>query len=54
MSTTSPTGSLQDVLLVGFGAVGAVYSLILKKSRLVHIKVVARSNYDIVNGILAL
>ncbi|KAJ3482420.1 hypothetical protein NLI96_g6991 [Meripilus lineatus] len=36
---------LKDVLLVGFGAVGAVYSLILKSSGHVRLTVVARSNY---------
>ncbi|KAF8805558.1 6-phosphogluconate dehydrogenase C-terminal domain-like protein [Phlegmacium glaucopus] len=50
MSATGVTTHLKDVLLVGFGAVGAIYSLILKKSGLVHVTVVARSNYDIVNN----
>ncbi|RDB23670.1 hypothetical protein Hypma_009452 [Hypsizygus marmoreus] len=40
---------VQDVLLVGLGAVGAVYSLILTRSGLAHVTVVARSNYDAVN-----
>ncbi|KDR77134.1 hypothetical protein GALMADRAFT_246353 [Galerina marginata CBS 339.88] len=41
---------LKDVLLVGFGAVGAIYSLILKKSGLARVTAVARSNYDLVNA----
>jgi 2-dehydropantoate 2-reductase len=58
---------LKDVLLVGFGAVGAVCelvdhlllrkvvlmcfvdSLILKRSNLARVTIVARSNYDLVN-----
>lgn len=40
---------MKDVLLVGFGAVGAIYSLILKRSGLVRVTAVARSNYDLVN-----
>ncbi|KAG7451683.1 6-phosphogluconate dehydrogenase C-terminal domain-like protein [Guyanagaster necrorhizus] len=39
----------KDVLLVGFGAVGAVYSLIFKKSGLARVTAVARSNYHLVN-----
>ncbi|KAF9444195.1 6-phosphogluconate dehydrogenase C-terminal domain-like protein [Macrolepiota fuliginosa MF-IS2] len=45
-----PPVPLKDVLLVGFGAVGAVYSYILKKSGLARVTAVARSNYDIVNS----
>jgi len=46
----SPSGGpLRDVLLVGFGAVGAIYSLIAKRSGLARITSVARSNYDLVN-----
>ncbi|KAH9893648.1 6-phosphogluconate dehydrogenase C-terminal domain-like protein [Cubamyces lactineus] len=41
---------LKDVLLVGYGAVGAIYSLILKRSGLARVTVVARSNYDAVNA----
>ncbi|KAI0652932.1 6-phosphogluconate dehydrogenase C-terminal domain-like protein [Cubamyces menziesii] len=37
---------LKDVLLIGYGAVGAVYSLILKRSGLARVTVVARSNYE--------
>ncbi|KAI9070216.1 hypothetical protein FKP32DRAFT_1599436 [Trametes sanguinea] len=40
----------KDVLLVGFGAVGAVYSLILKRSGLARVTVVARGNYEAVNA----
>ncbi|KAF8062298.1 ketopantoate reductase PanE/ApbA-domain-containing protein [Lyophyllum atratum] len=40
----------KDVLLVGFGAVGAIYSLILKRSNLARVTAVARSNYDAVNN----
>ncbi|PFH51129.1 hypothetical protein AMATHDRAFT_143312 [Amanita thiersii Skay4041] len=39
---------MKDVLLIGFGAVGAIYSLILERSREVRVTVVARSNYEIV------
>ncbi|KAF9523773.1 hypothetical protein CPB83DRAFT_774909 [Crepidotus variabilis] len=39
---------LKEVLLVGFGAVGAIYSLILKRSGLTRVTAVARSNYEIV------
>ncbi|KAI0351287.1 6-phosphogluconate dehydrogenase C-terminal domain-like protein [Trametes cingulata] len=38
--------SLKDVLLIGYGAVGAVYSLILKNSGRARVTVVARSNYE--------
>ncbi|KAI0922950.1 hypothetical protein AcV5_009808, partial [Taiwanofungus camphoratus] len=41
---------LKDVLLVGFGAVGAIYSLILKRSGQARVTVVARSNYDAVKA----
>ncbi|TFK31810.1 ketopantoate reductase PanE/ApbA-domain-containing protein [Crucibulum laeve] len=44
------SGQKKDVLLVGFGAVGAIYSLILKRSGFAHVTAVARSNYDIVNA----
>ncbi|KAI5826585.1 6-phosphogluconate dehydrogenase C-terminal domain-like protein [Schizophyllum commune Tattone D] len=40
----------KDVLLVGFGAVGAVYSMILQKSGKVNLTVVARSNHDLVKN----
>ncbi|KAF8065232.1 ketopantoate reductase PanE/ApbA C terminal-domain-containing protein [Lyophyllum atratum] len=40
----------KDVLLVGFGAVGAIYSLILQRSNLARVTAVARSNYDAVNS----
>ncbi|KAF8895908.1 6-phosphogluconate dehydrogenase [Gymnopilus junonius] len=43
-------GEIKDVLLVGFGAVGAVYSLILKRGGLARVTAVARSNYDAING----
>ncbi|KAL1743739.1 hypothetical protein HDZ31DRAFT_83189 [Schizophyllum fasciatum] len=36
----------KEVLLVGFGAVGAIYSLILQNSGRVRLTVVARSNYE--------
>ncbi|KAH9942051.1 ketopantoate reductase PanE/ApbA C terminal-domain-containing protein [Amylocystis lapponica] len=41
---------LKDVLLVGLGAVGAIYSLVLKRSGMARVTVVARSNYDVVNA----
>ncbi|KAI0324211.1 6-phosphogluconate dehydrogenase C-terminal domain-like protein [Cubamyces sp. BRFM 1775] len=41
---------LKDVLLIGYGAVGAVYSLILKRSGLARVTVVARSNYEAANA----
>ncbi|KAJ2922390.1 hypothetical protein H1R20_g14704, partial [Candolleomyces eurysporus] len=44
------SAQLKDVLLVGFGAVGAVSdSLILKRSNLARVTIVARSNYDLVD-----
>ncbi|TRM67782.1 hypothetical protein BD626DRAFT_479824 [Schizophyllum amplum] len=42
--------SKKEVLLVGFGAVGGIYSLILQKSGKVNLTVVARSNYESVNN----
>ncbi|GBE83590.1 hypothetical protein BKA93DRAFT_839762 [Sparassis latifolia] len=42
--------AVKEVLLVGFGAVGAVYSLILKRSGRARVTVIARSNYDTVNA----
>jgi len=39
---------LKDVLLIGYGAVGAVYSLILKRSKMARVTVIARGNYDTV------
>lgn len=36
----------KEILVVGFGAVGAIYSFVLKKSRKARVTVVARSNYD--------
>ncbi|KIM41423.1 hypothetical protein M413DRAFT_27779 [Hebeloma cylindrosporum] len=44
------SGPVKEVLLVGFGAVGAIYSLILKRSGLARVTAVARSNYDIVKS----
>ncbi|TFK53109.1 6-phosphogluconate dehydrogenase C-terminal domain-like protein [Heliocybe sulcata] len=44
------TSEIKDVLLVGFGAVGAIYSLILRRSKKARVTVVARSNYDAVNS----
>ncbi|KAH7920191.1 6-phosphogluconate dehydrogenase C-terminal domain-like protein [Leucogyrophana mollusca] len=41
---------LKDVLLVGFGAVGTIYSHVLKKSGLARVTAVARSNYEAVNA----
>ncbi|KAF5384096.1 hypothetical protein D9615_003263 [Tricholomella constricta] len=40
---------ISNILVVGFGAVGAIYSYILKSSRRAHVTSVARSNYDAVN-----
>ncbi|KAF8895909.1 ketopantoate reductase PanE/ApbA-domain-containing protein [Gymnopilus junonius] len=40
---------VKEVLLVGFGAVGAIYSLILKRSGLARVTAVARGNYEVVN-----
>ncbi|CAA7266205.1 unnamed protein product [Cyclocybe aegerita] len=42
------TVPIKDVLVVGFGAVGTIYSHILKRSGLARVTAVARSNYDIV------
>ncbi|CAL1709621.1 unnamed protein product [Somion occarium] len=41
---------MKEVLLVGLGAVGAVYALVLKKSGAARVTVVARSNYEIVKS----
>ncbi|KAF5325540.1 hypothetical protein D9619_009859 [Psilocybe cf. subviscida] len=38
----------KDVLLVGSGAVGAIYALVLKRSGLARVTAVARSNYDLI------
>ncbi|KAG5636876.1 hypothetical protein H0H81_006537 [Sphagnurus paluster] len=43
------TNKLPEILVVGFGAVGAIYSMILKKSGLTRVTAVARSNYDAVS-----
>ncbi|CCL99355.1 uncharacterized protein FIBRA_01373 [Fibroporia radiculosa] len=43
-------GQLKDVLLVGLGAVGAIYSLILKRSGQARVTAVARSNYEAVSA----
>ncbi|KAF9467173.1 6-phosphogluconate dehydrogenase [Collybia nuda] len=40
---------IKDILLVGFGAVGAIFSLILQRSGLARVTAVARSNFDAVN-----
>jgi len=45
-----PPAPIKDILVVGFGAVGTVYSYILKKSGLARVTAVARSNYDVVNS----
>jgi 2-dehydropantoate 2-reductase len=42
------TAPLRDVLLVGCGAVGVVYSLILKQSGRVRVTAIARSNFEAV------
>ncbi|KAI0088230.1 ketopantoate reductase PanE/ApbA-domain-containing protein [Irpex rosettiformis] len=39
----------KNVLLVGFGAIGAIYSLILKRSGRATVTVVARSNFDAIS-----
>ncbi|KAL1761111.1 hypothetical protein FB107DRAFT_286404 [Schizophyllum commune] len=41
---------VKEVLLIGFGAVGAVYSLILQNSGKVNLTVVARSNYEVIKN----
>ncbi|KAL1731055.1 hypothetical protein EV714DRAFT_272163 [Schizophyllum commune] len=41
---------VKDALLIGFGAVGAVYSLILQNSGKVNLTVVARSNYEVIKN----
>ncbi|KAF7969656.1 hypothetical protein HWV62_26696 [Athelia sp. TMB] len=46
MSRRSMAVPVKDVLVVGFGAVGSIYSLVLKRSNLVRVTAVARSNYD--------
>ncbi|KAL1680071.1 hypothetical protein EV122DRAFT_208810 [Schizophyllum commune] len=42
--------AMKEVLLVGFGAVGAIYSLILQNSGKVNLTVVARSNYEAIKN----
>ncbi|KZT64128.1 hypothetical protein DAEQUDRAFT_747583 [Daedalea quercina L-15889] len=42
------SSQLREVLLVGLGAVGAIYSLILKRSGHANVTAVARSNYQLV------
>ncbi|KAG6876980.1 hypothetical protein C0992_011163 [Termitomyces sp. T32_za158] len=44
------TTKVQDVLLVGFGAVGTIYALFLQRSGRVRVTAVARSNYDAIQG----
>ncbi|PCH37514.1 hypothetical protein WOLCODRAFT_140904 [Wolfiporia cocos MD-104 SS10] len=44
------TSHMRDVLLVGYGAVGAIYAHILKKSGKACVTVVARSNYEAANA----
>ncbi|TFK81209.1 6-phosphogluconate dehydrogenase C-terminal domain-like protein [Polyporus arcularius HHB13444] len=44
------TSPLKDVLLIGYGAVGAIYSLILKRSSGARVTVVARSNFGAANA----
>ncbi|KAI0321510.1 ketopantoate reductase PanE/ApbA C terminal-domain-containing protein [Amylostereum chailletii] len=44
-----PSGT-KEILLVGYGAVGACYAFILKRSGLANVTVVARGNYDIVTA----
>ncbi|KAJ8092746.1 hypothetical protein PM082_007075 [Marasmius tenuissimus] len=41
--------ALKEILLVGFGAVGAIHALILKSSGFARVTAVARSNFDLVN-----
>ncbi|KAH6910591.1 ketopantoate reductase PanE/ApbA-domain-containing protein [Coprinopsis sp. MPI-PUGE-AT-0042] len=42
-------GLKKEILVVGFGAVGAIYSYILMQSGRARVSVVARSNYEVVN-----
>ncbi|KAI0630443.1 6-phosphogluconate dehydrogenase C-terminal domain-like protein [Trametes polyzona] len=44
------SGQLKDVLLIGYGAVGAIYSFVLKRSARARVTVVARSNYEAANA----
>ncbi|KAI1787023.1 ketopantoate reductase PanE/ApbA-domain-containing protein [Ganoderma leucocontextum] len=44
-----PQSPVKDVLLIGFGAVGAIYSLILNSGR-ARVTVIARSNYEAVKA----
>ncbi|KAF5325539.1 hypothetical protein D9619_009858 [Psilocybe cf. subviscida] len=39
---------VKDILLVGSGAVGAIYALVLKQSGLARVTAVARSNYSLI------
>ncbi|GAW09575.1 6-phosphogluconate dehydrogenase C-terminal domain-like protein [Lentinula edodes] len=43
------TATMKEILVVGFGGVGSIYSLIAKRSGLARVTAVARSNYDAVN-----
>lgn len=40
-----------EVLLVGLGAVGTLYGFMISRSGLARLTVVARSNYDLVQGL---
>lgn len=46
----STTDAAFEVLVIGFGAVGSIYSYILSNSEHVRVTVVARSNYDLVES----
>ncbi|KAF8906613.1 hypothetical protein CPB85DRAFT_1313384 [Mucidula mucida] len=39
----------ENVLVIGLGAVGALYAFLLQRSGLAHVTVVARSNHDVVS-----
>ncbi|KAG9094929.1 hypothetical protein FS749_011507 [Ceratobasidium sp. UAMH 11750] len=45
-ASTTSTPAFEDVLLVGFGAVGVIYALILGKTPSIRVTAIARGNYE--------
>jgi len=48
--TQQPMSAPRDVLLVGLGAVGAIYAFVLQRSGIARVSIVARSNCDTVKA----
>ncbi|QRV84535.1 ApbA domain-containing protein [Ceratobasidium sp. AG-Ba] len=46
MTPTATSSAIEDVLLVGFGAVGVIYALILSKNPSIRVTAIARGNYE--------